>query len=202
MLRTMLRLLMLLSLPALWAAPTHAEAYTLNARIQRVATAVVTLEQVKVRLSWPAQAEHGELELQAGHIQAPDLGYRFRDVVWRCPLQRDGRGGWRCDGELRGAGGKPLRLALDLGVASTDLRLSQGAAALALQRAAASPDLTRIDLTRVPLAWAQALVAQAWPAGRIKAGTLDGRLDIAAPQHKPLSITGPLRLQGGALDTP
>ncbi|ATE72614.1 hypothetical protein CNO08_15405 [Lysobacter capsici] len=200
--RTMLRLLMLLSLPALWAASSHAEAYTLNARIQRVATAVVTLEQVKVRLSWPAQAEHGELELQAGNIQAPDLGYRFRDVVWRCPLRRDGRGGWRCDGELRGARGKPLRLALDLGVASTDLRLSQGAAALALQRAAASPDLTRIDLTRVPLAWAQALVAQAWPAGRIKAGTLDGRLDIAAPQHKPLSITGPLRLQGGALDTP
>ncbi|MFQ6312972.1 hypothetical protein, partial [Lysobacter capsici] len=80
MLRTMLRLLMLLSLPALWAASSHAEAYTLNARIQRVATAVVTLEQVKVRLSWPAQAEHGELELQAGHIQAPDLGYRFRDV--------------------------------------------------------------------------------------------------------------------------
>ncbi|UJB17512.1 MULTISPECIES: YdbH domain-containing protein [Lysobacter] len=198
----MLRLLMGLSLPALWAATTDAEARTLNARMARVATAVATLEQVQVRLSWPAQATEGALELRAARIQAPDLGYRFRDVVWRCPLKRDGRGGWRCEGELRGGAGKPLRLALDLGVASTDARLSQGGGALSLHRAAASPDLTRIELARVPLAWAQALVAQAWPEARLKAGTLDGHLDIAAPEHKPLSIAGPLRLSGGALDTP
>lgn len=198
----MLRLLMLLSLPALWAAPLELAARTMSARIERVVTPVATLEQVKIRLSWPAEAAQGQLELQAGRVEAPDLGYRFGDVAWRCPLQRDGRGGWRCEGELRGAGGPPLRLALDLGVASTDARLSRGAAALSLQRAAASPDLTRIELTRVPLAWAQALVAQAWPAGRIKAGTLDGRLDIAAPARQPLRITGPLRLRGGALDTP
>ncbi|MGO4780339.1 hypothetical protein AB4084_33175, partial [Lysobacter sp. 2RAB21] len=92
MLRTMLRLLMGLSLPALWAATTDAEARTLNARMARVATAVATLEQVQVRLSWPAQATEGALELRAARIQAPDLGYRFRDVVWRCPLKRDGRG--------------------------------------------------------------------------------------------------------------
>ncbi|MEH6420454.1 hypothetical protein [Pseudomonas sp. CGJS7] len=198
----MLRLLMGLSLPLLWAAPPHAEARTLNAKMAKVATAVATLEQVQLRLSWPEGAERGELELRAGLIQAPDLGYRYRDVLWRCPLLRDGSGGWRCEGELRGAGGRPLRLALDLGVASTDARLSQGASALALRRAAATPDITRIELTRVPLAWAQALVAQAWPQGRIKAGSLDGHLDIAAPERQPLRIAGPLRLTGAALETP
>ncbi|MGO1068326.1 hypothetical protein [Lysobacter sp. CA199] len=157
---------------------------------------------MQLRLTWPDGADRGELELRAARIQAPDLGYRYRDVVWRCPLQRDGHGGWRCDGELRGAGGRPLRLALDLGVASTDARLSQGASALSLHRAAATPDLTRIELARVPLAWAQALVAQAWPEGRIKAGRLDGHLDIAAPEREPLRIAGPLRLSDGALDTP
>lgn len=198
----MLRLLMGLSLPLLWAAATDAEARTLNARMARVNTAVASLEQVELRLSWPTNADRGELELRAGLIQAPSLGYRFRNIVWRCPLQRDGRGGWRCEGELRGGAGKPLHLALDLGVASTDARLSQGGSALSLRRAAASPDLTRIELARVPLAWAQALVAQAWPEGRIKAGVLDGHLDIAAPEHKPLSIVGPLRLSGAALETP
>ncbi|MGJ7904440.1 hypothetical protein, partial [Lysobacter sp. 1R34A] len=84
-----------------------------------MSTAVATLEDVRVRLSWPARAAQGELQLQAGRVVAPDLGYRYRDVLWRCPLQRDGRGGWRCDGELRSGGGRPLRLALDLGVATT-----------------------------------------------------------------------------------
>lgn len=202
MLRTMLRLLIGLSLPACWAVSADVGAATLNARIARVGTAVATLEDVRVRLSWPAQARQGELQLQAGRVVAPDLGYRFRDVVWRCPLQRDGHRGWRCDGELRGGAGKPLRLALDLGVATTDARLSQGASLLSLHRDAAAPDLTRIDLARVPLIWAQALVAQAWPDGRIKGGRLDGRLDIAAPARQPLRIAGPLQLSGGALDTP
>lgn len=199
---TMLRLLMGLSLPILWAAATDAEAVTLRAKMARVGTAVATLEQVSVTLSWPARADQGALELRVGHMAAPDLGYRYRDVVWRCPLQRDGRGGWRCEGELRGEGGKPLRLALDLGVASTDARLSQGAAAVSLHRGAATPDLTRIELTRVPLAWTQALLAQAWPQGRIKGGRLDGHLDIAAPARKPLRIAGPLNLSDAALDTP
>lgn len=202
MLRTMLRLLVGLSLPLLWAAPGHAEAGTLNAKIARVATGVATLEQVRVRLAWPDGAAQGELELRAGRIEAPDLGYRFRDLAWRCPLRRDGRGGWQCEGELRGQGGAPMRLALDLGVASTDARLSRGASAVSLQRAAATPDLTRIDLTRVPLAWTQALAANAWAEGRFKSGTLDGRLDIAAPARAPLRIAGELRLDGAGFDTP
>src|SRR5690606_24556138 len=90
-------------------APAHAR--TMEARIARVTTAVATLDDVRVRLDWPASAGHGELTLSAGRVDAPDLGYRYRDLRWRCPLQRDGNGGWRCDGALAaGARGAPLRL--------------------------------------------------------------------------------------------
>lgn len=83
MLRTMLRLLMGLSLPllgavCLWTLPAQGEARTLNARIARVATGVARLERVQVRLAWPDGAAQGELELRAGRIDAPDLGYRDR----------------------------------------------------------------------------------------------------------------------------
>ena len=72
-----------------------------QARIARIATAVATLEQVRVRLDWPAAAEGGELQVWAGRVEAPDLGYRYRDLHWRCALRRDANGGWRCEGAVR-----------------------------------------------------------------------------------------------------
>jgi hypothetical protein len=182
-------------------APQPVQARTMTASIARVTTAVATLQGVQVRLHWPAQAPRGELLLRAARVDAPDLGYAFRDLAWRCPLSRDGQGGWRCAGELQAAKGKPLRLSLDLATASTDAVLSQGAARFALHRAAATPDDTRLDLTRVPLAWAQALSSQAWADGRLKAGTLDGRLAVRAPARGPLRVDGTLALAGGALET-
>lgn len=188
-------------------ASAPALARTLEARIARVTTAVATLQDVHVRLDWPARAPQGELTLSAGRVDAPDLGYRYRDLRWRCPLQRDGNGGWRCDGVLsagapRGARRMPLRLAVDLGEASTDATLSRGRSTLALHRLAAAPDDTAIDLTRVPLAWAQALLSRAWPDGQLKAGTLDGKLRVHAPSNAPLQVAGALAVAGATFDTP
>lgn len=179
-----------------------ATARTLQAKIARVTTAVATLEGVAVRLDWPAQATHGDLVLTARSVVTPDMGYRFANLRWQCPLQRDGNDGWRCDGELRSGRNAPLRLAVDLGSASTDAALSRGRATLALHRQAAAPDATIIDLTRVPLPWAQALLAQAWKDGKLKSGTLDGRLTVLAPKRKPLQVTGTLNVAGAAFDTP
>lgn len=194
----MLRLLPWLLLACL--GPVSAR--TLTASIAKVTTPVATLEGVTVRLDWPAQAAQGELSLTAKRIAAPDLGYRYNDVAWRCPLVRDGQGGWRCDGALRAGKGKPLRLSLDLGVASTDAALSQGASRFALHRQAATPDLTTLDLTRVPAAWTQALLTQVWGDARLKSGTLDGKLAVEASDRKPLRISGPLSLTGIGLETP
>ena len=182
------------------AGGAHARA--LAARIARVVTPVATLEGVQVRLDWPAQAASGQLRLQARRVIAPDLGYRFADLDWSCPLQRDGQGGWRCDGVLRSARGAPATLSLSLGTGATDAELREGRARLAIHRDAAAPDLTDIELTHVPLAWAQALASKAWPTGNFKAGTLDGELTVAAPANAPLRVTGPLAVQGGAFDTP
>ncbi|MGN7725671.1 hypothetical protein ACTJIL_07600 [Luteimonas sp. 22616] len=196
--RAILHLLPLLLL----ACAMPAQARTMTAKIARVTTAVATLEGVEVRLDWPAQAASGELRLRATRVDAPDLGYRFRSLEWRCPLARDGQGGWRCDGELRAAGGKPFLLSVALASGSTDATLSQGGASLALHRNAATPDDTIIDLARVPVAWAQALSSQAWGDGRLTAGTLGGRLAVRTPERRPLRVDGTLVLADGGLETP
>ena len=187
-----------LSLVAALAAPP-VQARVAQLRAAKVVTAVATLEQVRARLDWQDGAEAGELQLWAGKVEAPDLGYRYRDLHWRCPLRRAG-GGWQCDGELRAGGGAPLRLAVAFDVATTRASLAQGQARFALERNAAAPDITAFDLRAVPLAWAQALLAQAWPQGKLKAGTLDGRLLLASGKGA-LRVDGPLRLRGAGFES-
>jgi hypothetical protein len=185
---------------AFW--PQMAQARTATATIARITTGLATLQRVDVRLDWPAQADRGTLRLKVGMLDAPDLGYRFHDLVWQCPLQRDAAGGWRCDGDLRAGRGDPLRLGVDLGTAYTDVVLRQGAARLEVHRQAATPDDTRIDLVQVPLIWAQALLGRAWADGRFKNGLMDGRLVVSAPADRPLRVAGPLTFHAAALETP
>ena len=188
---------------ALLALPCagDAQARTLDMRVQRVTSAVATLERVRMRLAWPADAAHGELQVWAARVDAPGLGMRHRDLYWRCPLHRAGRGGWRCAGPLVQAGSAPFQLSVQFDEAGTQAALSRGAARLALERGTASPDLTRLDLGKVPLAWAQALLAQAWPQARFGAGALEGRLLVETPSGRPLRVSGPLHLRDAALET-
>jgi len=158
---------------------------------------------VTVRLEWPDAAETGQLTLTARRVLAPDLGYRFENVTWRCPLQPAAQQeGWRCEGEIRSAGRRPLILGIDLATASTDAVLTGGSSKLALHRNAAAPDITRIDLTLVPLAWAQALLTLAWSDANLKAGQMSGSLNIHTPASSPLRVEGRLALAGLGLDTP
>ena len=196
------RILPLLLLPLL-ALAQATQARVLEAKIDKVTTAVATLQGVEVRLEWPANAGQGRLRLTAKQVVAPDLGYRFERLTWECPLQRGNAGqGWLCDGEIRSAGHRPLKLALDLATASTDAELSGGEARLSLHRNAAAPDLSRIDLVRVPVAWSQALLAQAWPVANLKGGRLAGSLGIEAADQRPLRVAGRLAVTQLALDTP
>jgi hypothetical protein len=198
---SILRILSLILLSAVLWAPA-AQARTATAEIARIRTGIATLEQVHVRLDWPNTAEQGTLRLRVGKLDAPDLGYAFRDLSWQCPLQRDGDGGWRCEGELRSGGAQPMRLGIELGTAFTDVVLRQGASRLEVHRQAAVPDDTRIDLVDVPVIWSQALLSRAWADGRWKTGQLGGRLVVSAPTNKPLRVSGPLTLAGAALETP
>jgi hypothetical protein len=204
-----IRRLFTLALPVAFAAavagvplPADAQARVANARIDRVVTAVAMLENVRVRLAWAPGAASGDLTLHAARVDAPELGYRYRDLTWRCPLQRHRDGSWECDGSVRSGQAAPLRLAVAFGSGDTEAVLASGNRQVALHRAAASPDDTRIALTRVPVAWAQALLAQAWDEGRLQGGTLDGDLRIHAPPERPMQVTGTLDVAGLALETP
>ena len=189
-----------LGLLAVLGAPPGS-ARGMQARIDKVVTPVATLEQVRVRVDWAADAQAGELQLWAGRVDAPDLGYRYRDLHWRCPLRREGKEGWRCEGALRSGKAAPLQLAVRFDAATTQASLARGTARIALDRNAASPDLTTFDLGRVPIQWAQALLAKAWPDANLTAGELDGRFVIDATEKRPLRVSGPLTLRGIALET-
>ncbi|MBJ6979560.1 hypothetical protein [Luteimonas sp. MC1895] len=182
------------------ASPAHARA--LVARMASVSTPVATLQGVQVRLDWPADAEVGELRITAQRADAPDLGQHFAALSWRCPLRRDGQGGWACAGELRQGRGAPLRLELALPPGRVSAALSgAGGSRLALRRDDAAPDLFAIDITRVPVAWAEALARRAWPGVRLGDGRLGGHLELRVPDAAPMRLTGELALDGGAFDS-
>src|SRR3546814_16375161 len=117
---------------------THSFPTRRSADLDRVATAGATLNDVQVSLAWPAGAPQGELRLQARRVDAPDLGYRFRDLDWRCPLLRDASGAWQCAGELR-SGGERMRLSVELGAAQTEGSPGRGASRIEIQRNPATP---------------------------------------------------------------
>ncbi|MFP7723763.1 hypothetical protein [Lysobacter sp. A3-1-A15] len=195
------RLLALAVGAALLAAwPSSAVARAATARIDRVVTPMATLQGVRVRLEWPEGAGQGRLRLQARHLEAPDLGYRFSDLDWQCLLQRAGDG-WRCEGPVRG-GGAGMRLAVALGPERTRAALTQGGSSVTVVRDGRTPELTRIDLASVPLAWTQALLDRAWPEARLQGGRADARLEVRARAGQRIRVSGPLRLHDASLDTP
>lgn len=188
----------------LWlGVQAQAQARVLEARIERIDSPVATLERVRVRLEWPPEAAQGRLRIEAARARAPDLGYRFSDLAWECPLGRDPgpAQAWTCAGELRAGRAAPMRLAVDIGPATLDAALSQGAARLSLARRDGAPDDARIDLARVPLAWAQALASQAWTSGRLGAGTVDGTVRVRVPAQAGLQLDADLALSQGAFET-
>ena len=195
--RAMVTLLLLLAcLPA-----TSVRARTLQAHVDRVTTAVATLDDVHVRLEWPGDVAQGDLVLTARALDAPGMGYHFRDLSWHCPLRHAAAGRWQCAGDLRSGRGQAAGFAIDLSDAATHAMLSLGARRLSVDRDSATPDETLVTLAKVPLAWSQALLSQAWAAGRIKGGALDGRLRVQTPKAGPLRVTGNLGVSEAALET-
>jgi hypothetical protein len=197
----MVRLLPCLLLALAWAMPGHAQARVATARIDRITTPVATLHHVQVQLAWAEGATQGELHIRAGSLQAPDLGYRFRDLDWRCPLKRAAQG-WQCEGVLRTGNAAPFGFSVAIGDARTDAALTRHESRITVRRSAGDPDLTRIDLARVPLVWTQSLLAQAWNEGRVTGGTFDASLAVNASPRQPLAITGPVALHAAGFDTP
>ncbi|MDE2406728.1 MAG: hypothetical protein KGL91_02565 [Xanthomonadaceae bacterium] len=198
---TLTRLPLRLLLPMLLLAAPVAQARVLTMQVAKLHTPVATLAQVRLQLQWPDGASEGELQLWAGRVDAPGLGYHYQDLHWRCPLQRTATAGWQCAGALRAGGLPPVQLAVQLDAAGTRAQLAQGSSRMALERLAATPDVTTLELQRLPLAWAQALLAQAWPAAQWRTGMLDGRLQVVAATAAPLRVQGRLGVSAAGFET-
>lgn len=190
----MLGLVLLAALPA--------QAGTLRAQVQSVSTGAGSLRGVDMVLSWPDGASTGTLEMRVAQLDMPLLSHRSRNLAWRCPLQRADDGGWTCSGPLEASGAAPARLSLAVLPTDTRAELRVGDKRLSYQSSAASPDLSRIRLEAIPVAWLKAYLASLWQEGQWTQGTLAGQIDVIAPQAGPFEVQARLKLDGVGLETP
>lgn len=179
-----------------------AKARMLEASIATVSTAAGTMQDVRIQLHWADTAATGRLRLQADVLVVPALGYRARGIDWQCPLRRDDGQRWRCAGPLRVAGSPVFPLSLDLSPAATTAQLRVRGSHLAYESRAAAPDISRVRIERIPVAWLQGFLAGMWPAGRWTQGQLSGQVDIATPANGALEVRSDLQSEGLSVETP
>ena len=189
-----------LLLAAVLAAP--AQAQVLEARIARLQTGAGSMEQVQLRVEWPQDAPRGTLSLRAAKVELPAISWHASDVDWQCPLVRVPQGKWRCEGPVRVRGGGAQKLAVDISAEDLGAELLVGGSRIAYGRAPGAGEAKRVRLTKVPVAWLKDFLAGLWADGRWNAGTLDGAIDIAAPDKGPLRVRTDLALRGVAVETP
>lgn len=192
--------MLLLGLLVLAALP--AQARTLRAQVESVRTGVGSLQQVEMVLSWPDGASAGSFEMRVAQLDMPLLAHRSRNLAWRCPMQRSADGGWTCSGPLKATGAAPSQLSLAVLPTMTRAELAVGKQRLSYESSAASPDLSRIGLQQIPVAWLKAYLASLWADGQWTQGTLGGQLDVIAPQAGPFQVQARLKLDDVGLETP
>lgn len=188
----------LLAAALAWAGDACARSAAM--RVERVESPVAALDDVHLRLHWPEGAREGSMRLQARRLLAPELGYRFERLDWACTLRREGWSRWRCSGPMRTPRGD-AQLSIRIHERGLEGALVRGRSRIDVRRGDGEPDLTRIDLTAIPLAWTRALLAQAWPEAQLKGGTGDAQLAVTATPDG-VRVAGPLELRAVSLDTP
>jgi hypothetical protein len=182
------------------AAPACAR--TLELHADEVTAAAGNFRNVDVELVWPDGAAPGDLHLRADRLEVPSILYTARTVDWRCPLQRAGTGGWRCSGLVRAAGSNAFPLTLEFSPAGTRMDLRIGGSGLAFESLAASPDIARLRLDEVPVAWLKAYLASVWKDAQWTQGRLGGTIDIVTPDAGPFEVRTDLQLDKVSLETP
>ena len=190
----------LLILALLMASPLQAK--VLHLRAAELNTGAGGMKQVQVDLAWPDGADRGELRLRAEQLDFPAMSYRAENVDWSCPLERDGDHGWHCTGPVRASKSAAAVLALDIAAGATIAKLQIGKSSLAYESRAAAPDVSRIRLEKIPVAWLKAYLASLWADGSWTQGTLGGQVDIVAPSKAPFEVHTDLDLDAVSLETP
>ncbi|MCE7032429.1 YdbH domain-containing protein [Lysobacter sp. GX 14042] len=184
---------------AAWLVCGAAWGRNAEARIERIETAAATLADVRVSLAWSEAAGYGQLRLRADRLDTVP-GYTLRQLDWRCELRSRSGGQWRCAGPVRSSGGG-MDLAVSLDDGDLEALLEGGGTRASLVRLESAPDTWEIDLAGVPLAWLQQLLAQAWPEGRLTAGSAGADLRLHTPEDRPVELAGTLAVADAGFDS-
>lgn len=192
--------MLLLGLLLFAALPVQAR--TLRAQVDSVRTGVGSLQKVEMVLAWPDGASTGTLEMRIAQLDMPLLSHRSRNLAWRCPLQRTPDGGWTCSGPLQASGAAPAKLSLAVLPTATRAELAVGRKRISYESSIASPELSRLRLEAIPVAWLKAYLAALWQEGQWTQGTLAGQIDVMAPQAGPFQVQARLKLKDVGLETP
>ena len=169
--------------------------------IETVTTAIGRIDALELTLDWPDGANEGALAFEAKALDAGELGYRFRDLRWTCPLRREADDRWHCEGPLRarGHGAAVLRAESTAGVVRLALSQARGQFAVVFPAQSDEPMLLRG--MALPLTWLQPMLNAAWAEGRITGGTLDAELSLRRPPSGGTDLRGPVTLHALGLDS-
>ena len=177
----------------------HAE--VMKMKIDKIKAGIGTLHNVQVDLNWPKDAGQGALRVRATLLDFPLMSYREKNLDWQCPLIRTKNAGWQCNGKIRGNNSPPYLLALDYSPAGTTVDLRINDKKIRYENSVASPDLSRIQLQKIPVAWLKAYLAGLWQEGKWTTGNISGRIDVLTPAKAPFEVITDLRLADVGLET-
>lgn len=168
----------------------------------------IALRDVTAALQSTPAAAAPALQMRVGSLTVPALGWQRVGADFSGTLARDAPGHWRVVGdlELRGAVGGALHkatltLVVDTQGNSLQLRLD-GTGQHRIDIALPLDDTThlQLDLTRVPLAWLQGVLARVWPDGRLGAGQVDAGVALDVMDNG-LRSSGRFALTGAGFDS-
>ncbi|MEO6172403.1 MAG: hypothetical protein ABIP02_04740 [Arenimonas sp.] len=178
----------------------HSE--VMKMKIANIKAGVGSLHNVEVDLNWPKGAKQGDLRVRAAALDFPLMSYQEKNIDWQCSLVRTLNEGWKCQGKVRQQGGKAHPLALDYSMAGTSVDLRIDDKKIRYENSTASPDLYRIELQKIPVAWLKAYLAGIWQEGKWTSGNIGGRIDVITPAKAPFEVITDLQLADVGLETP
>lgn len=176
-----------------------ASGQTLTLEVDRLATSMASLDDLKLTLEWPAEVEQGRLHLTAAVLDASEFGYRWRDLSWTCELQHEADT-WQCAGPIKARGASGLNLSFRLDAGALVLEASNKTTRLHLSQPASDAAPLQLELVRVPATWLAPLLAKTWEQGHPTGGTLDLNWQLQLGDDG-LGFSGPIAVTGLGLDS-
>lgn len=176
--------------------------------VEEIGLAPGRLEGVRLVVDWPREAKHGRARLAVRNLEAPALGYRWRDLTWECELRREpgtepasSWRDWSCAGPVRAGRGAAFSLQAQARDGSLTLTLGKGKGRFSVVFPAADKQPLELRGERMPAQWLQSLLATRWSQGQITAGTVTAVLALQSRDGEGTTLRGPLDFQALGLDS-